>query len=313
MWDELADIEDSAIFGVLPTPASLLEDVRTVSTEGTIEEVPSYLLSRSGLVDKGRLTDAGSALFKLAWVLRKNSESEVALGQALRQLTPIQVIEQELRGFGPVPEEGVLDLLNQHRAASRNLSVGEMRPTLRWLSKVGVIAYSMKLKTVRSLAPAPDAALAGEVGAIASMVSPKTPYLNVVRLRRVLRGLKGVVWWADPHFGSRALEELAEELHSGVVTHVRILSGDAENVLAEKPWKDFLRFRAEMAGKSITAEWRVDGRTSRDWHDRWLVGDNTAWNIPPINSLLKNDYSEMLPASVRPPLDEWWNRSVVRS
>jgi hypothetical protein len=276
-----------------------------------MEPSVGYLLSRCGLVEDGELTEAGRALFKLAWVLRKDDEAAIALGQALRQLTPLQVIEQELRGMGQVPEEGVLDLLMHHRAVSTATTVADLRPLLRWLNKVGVLTYSTKLKTVRSLLPAPDAALAGEIQAIASMISPKTPYLNVVRLRRVLRPLRGVIWWADPHFAARALEELAEELDTQVVAEVRILTGNAPNVLSERSGKDFTRFSAEMAAKGVAAEWRVD--PSRDWHDRWLADDRVAWNVPPVNTLFKNDYSEIYPTSERPPLESWWGRSTPRA
>lgn len=302
--------DDSEVFAV--TPTRLLEAVRSAASAASVEPDCAYLLARCGLIESGDLTEAGRALFKLAWVLRKSDEAQQALGQALRQLTPIQVIEQELRGLGAVPEAGVLDLLVQHRAVGPDATVEYLRPTLRWLNGVGVLVYSTKLKAVRSLAPAPDAALAGEVQAIAAMVSPRTPYLNVVRLRRILRPLKGVVWWADPHFGARALEELAEELDTSVVTEVHILSGDAENVVSPKSMKDYERFRAEMANKGVAVEWRVDGKSTRDWHDRWVADDKTAWNVPPINTLLKNDYSEISPASERPPLADWWSRSAPR-
>jgi hypothetical protein len=303
-------LDDSSIFGV--PPQQLLSAIRVAASSGGVEPAPKYLLARCGLLGQTQLTDAGLALFKLAWVMRKEEEANQALGQALRQLTPLQVIEQELRGLGPVPEEGVLDLLHQHRAVSSETTVANIRPLLRWLSGVGVLTYSTKLKTVRSLAPAPSAALAGEVQAIASMISPRTPFLNVVKLRRVIRPLKGVVWWADPHFGVRALEELAEELELKYVTEVRIISGDAESVISAKSLKDFGRFQQEMANCGIQAQWRVDGRATRDWHDRWLGDGKVVWNVPPINTLFKNDYSEISPASERPPFDDWWLRAIPR-
>lgn len=309
-----SELDDSVLFRV--AAADLLDAVRSAgsSRSAVLAPTSAYLLRRCGLLDdKLSLTEAGRALFKLAWVLRKDTEAQQALGQALRQLTPIQVIEQELRGLGQVPEEGVLDLLHQHRAAGDDLGLPDLRATMRWFNSVGVLVYAPKYKTVRSLAPAPDAALAGEVQAIAAMVSPKTPYLNVVRLRRILRPLRGVVWWADPHFGARALEELAEELDTTVVTEVRIISGDAENVVSAKSMKDYERFQAEMVTKGVAVEWRIDSKVTRDWHDRWVADDKTVWNVPPINTLLKNDYSEISPASERPPLAEWWGRSSPRS
>jgi hypothetical protein len=302
--------DDSEIFSV--QPQWLLDGVRAVASGNEIDDVARYLLSRCGLVKSGELTNAGLALFKLAWVLRNQKDAEAALGQALRQLTPLQVIEQELRGLGPVIEDGVLDLLRHHRAVPDDMTVAELRPMLRWFNGVHVLAYSTKLKSVRSFAPAPDAALAGEVGAIASMVSPRTPYLNVVKLRRILRPLRGTIWWADPHFHPRALEELAEEVDVEAVTGIRVLSGDADNVVSARSLADFRRFQAEMAGKNISSEWRIDSRRTRDWHDRWIADDKTIWNVPPINTLFKNDYSEILPGTERPPLETWWNRASPR-
>lgn len=303
-------MEDGLIFE--HTPQELLNGVRAATTGESIDEEIAYLLGRMGLLLDTELTDAGRALFKLGWVLRRTDDAIAALGQAARQLTPIQVVEQELHGLGAVPEDGVLDLLVQHRAISAPVDGSNLRTTWRWLNSVKVLVYSTKNKTVRALAPTPDAALAGEVQAIAAMISPKTPYLNVVKLRRVIRQLRGVVWWIDAHFSARAFEELAEELDTSQVSEVRILSGDAENVLTKRSRGDLDRFVAEMAGKGVAVEWRVDPRGARDWHDRWLAADKVVWNVPPVNTLFKSDYSEIYPSTERPPLDEWWSRASPR-
>lgn len=117
------------------------------------------------------------------------------------------------------------------------------------------------------------------------------------------------MWWADRHFGTRALEELAEDIQPESVTRIRILSGSSPGVVTTRVAKDFRRFQLEMAGKAVSAEWRVDTSAS-DWHDRWLVDDHGPFNVPPINTLFKNDHSEILPTSGRPPVDEWWARSI---
>jgi hypothetical protein len=301
-------LDDSVVFDL--TPDDLLGGIRAASSGTLTSADVAYVLERVGLVKDSNLTEPGSGLFRLAWVLRKQDDAELALAQAVRLLTPVQVIEQELRGMGAVPEEGVVDLLHHHRAIPMEYGANAIRSLLRWLNKTGVIVYSTKTKSVRSLAPAPDAALAGEVQAIAAMISPKTPYRNVVKLRRVIRPMRGVVWWADPHFAVRALEELAEELETSEITEIRILSGDQASVLSDKSGKDFKRFSEEMALKGVTASWRADPQ--RDWHDRWLADDKAAWNVPPVNTLYKNDYSEITPASERPPLQEWWDRSSDR-
>ena len=109
------------------------------------------------------------------------------------------------------------------------------------------------------------------------------------------------------------MEELAAELDVHLIKEIRIISGDAESVLTERSFKDLRRFKAEMSNYGVTAEWRVDQRGIRDWHDRWVADRTVVWNVPPINTLLKNDYSEIYPASERPPLEEWWARSSTRA
>jgi hypothetical protein len=302
-------VDDYALF--LTNPAELLDRLRTVATATPGESELDPLLTRMGLLKKSALTAAGNALFKTAWVLRKESEALRQLGLAMRALLPVQVIEQELLHFGAIPEEGALELLKLHRAAPLDLPVDTARRTFRNLAQVGLVVYSSKFKTVRAVAPPAEEARAGEERRLAAMVSPKTPFLNVVRLRRILRSMTGTVWWADRHFGARAFEELAEELDSERVSEVRIVSGAAENVVTPRSLKDYERFRAEMAVKGVAAEWRVDNAAS-DWHDRWLVGDSGAWNVPPVNTLFKNDHSELLPTDARPPLEEWWARSTPR-
>ena len=102
-----------------------------------------------------------------------------------------------------------------------------------------------------------------------------------------------------------------DELDPSKVIELRIISGAAESVLSAKSYRDYLRFQEEMATKDIAVEWRVDG--TREWHDRWLVDSSKVYNVPPVNSLFANQYSEILASDERPPVDEWWKRSTPRS
>lgn len=268
------------------------------------------VLQEVGLAGDEALVDDGLRLYQVAWVRRDFGEARRLLGQALRAMMPAQVIEQELRGYGAVPEEGVLDLLRLHRAVPMDLPLDKVRAAFRWMNTCGLVVYSRKDKTVRAVAAEPEALVGGE-GGLAAMISPRTPFSNVARLRRVLRSQRGVLTWADPHFGTRALEELVFEVDPQAVTEVRILSGDAQNVLSPKSWKDFERYREEMKAKGVEAEWRVD--RTRDWHDRWLRSDAGLWNMPPVNNLFQNQYSEILPSMADVPVDEWWDRAEVRT
>jgi hypothetical protein len=310
MTPTAALVHDSAIFSM--TPEDILLGLHQVASGTTPDPSVDHILRRTGLATDSGLTTAGVALFKTAWVLNDEQESRRSLGLALRALVPIQVLEQELLQFGAVPDSGALELLRLHRCLSPDLQVESVRSFFRRFAPTGLFVYSNKYKTVRALEPPSDEVRAGEGRGLAAMVSPKTPFMNVVRLRRMIRTLAGVVWWADRHFGVRALEELAEELEPERVDQIRILSGTAPNVLTARSMKDFEGFRDEMRNKGIESEWRVD-HAAGDCHDRWIGDDSGAWNMPPVNTLFKNDYSEMLPTDSRPPFEEWWARASPRT
>ena len=141
--------------------------------------------------------------------------------------------------------------------------------------------------------------------ATARVIRPEEPFSNLVRLRSILRDSEEFIYWADLHFSARALEELIVTLDPAVVRVVRILSGP-DNV-NDRAKKDFERFRDELEQKGVTAEWRV---LSGFAHDRFIITKSVCYNDPPINSLLKGSYSEILKTPNRPPFDEWWGKAA---
>lgn len=303
--------DGEVLFGV--EQEGLLTGVKRLGTgETVLDEKVAQVLALTGLSQDGvQLSPSGLDLYRAAFVVRDDNATDRLVGQALRALLPIQVLAQELGNAPAITEDGAVSLLALHRVVTPDFTADDARLTFRWLNDVGVIVYSRKLKTVRFIPDDPGAAKAGEVANLSAMVSPRTPYSNVARLRKVLRIQAGVVTWADQHFGARAFEELVDELDPTKVTELRIISGGAENVLTAKSYRDYERFQQEMATKGIAVEWRVDA--TREWHDRWLVDASKAFNVPPVNSLFANQYSEILATDQRPPVDEWWDRSAPRT
>jgi SNF2 family DNA or RNA helicase len=135
----------------------------------------------------------------------------------------------------------------------------------------------------------------------AVVISPETPFSNVANLRAILRDCEEFIWWADPHFGARGLEELIVSVDPALTREVRILSGPAN--VDERAKRDFARFKEELLKKGISAEWKVMREFS---HDRFILGKNSCYNVPPINSLLRGSYSELIKTPNRPPFNDWW-------
>jgi len=143
-------------------------------------------------------------------------------------------------------------------------------------------------------------------GPQALLVTPGRPYTNVMQLRRILREARSYVWWVDMHFAARALEELVEGVDHSRIREIRILSGP-DNV-NDRAKRDFQRFRAEMERASIRVAWRVV--RERVAHDRYIITEGKSYNVPPVNSLLRGSYSEILLTPNVPPFETWWAQGV---
>lgn len=137
------------------------------------------------------------------------------------------------------------------------------------------------------------------------VVKPEEPYSNVLKLRQLLRESEEYIWWVDPHFPARGLEELIASIDPALVREVRILSGPAN--VDQRAKHDFTRFREELSNKGIAAEWRILREFS---HDRFIISKNRCYNVPPINSLLRGQYSEISQTPNEPPFKQWWEKAI---
>jgi hypothetical protein len=251
---------------------------------------------------RNELTGEGDA-FDTAWtVYRDRDEAERLLREAYLQLEETSALMQGLHGRKSVPVDGALHLLARHHLADP-ADVSGFRAYLQVLNDMGIVAYSKKLQTVRVLAPMPAEEDEDTPSPRIRVVERERPYSNILHLRETLRACRGHVWWADPQFSRKGLEPLVHEADASRISEIRILSGPAR--VGPDAEKDFKRFVTEMENLGITAEWRVVEKPDQDFHDRFIVSRDRAWNVPPIDTLYKGDYSELSETSA-PPFAKWW-------
>jgi hypothetical protein len=238
-------------------------------------------------------------VFEEAYFIYDDAETARAIWRdALMSLPATQALMQGLHGRGPVSVAGTHHLLARHRFATTQ-DERMVRNFLTVLNAAGIVAYSNKLQTVRILAPLPE-----ELAAVVRVVERDRPYSNVLALREILRSCEGYIWWAEPHLPRKALEPLSYEADVASISEIRLLSADKH--IDDMTQRDFKRFAAEMANRGIQAEWRVIPSSQMQWHDRFILGRRQAWNVPPVNTLFKGDYSEAARTPARPPFEDWW-------
>lgn len=139
-------------------------------------------------------------------------------------------------------------------------------------------------------------------------LSPETPFTNEMHMREIVRQSDSYIHWFDKYFTRKGLEYLIDEVDPDRIEQVKILTGTAQT--DHRLRSAFQKFKEEMEAQGVTVEMRVlSGETVHDIHDRWLLAENQAYNIPSINTVGRSQYAEITEAASRPPFMDWWDES----
>jgi hypothetical protein len=234
-------------------------------------------------------TDLGDEYYKAGFILDDPAQCRQLLMRALLRDPVATCILQELWGHQPVGPEQLLALIKRRRWLPPSASADALGSLLYMLNHVGLIKYSKRDGRITVLY---NPHVPEEEGLPENIIiAPEAPYTNIRWLRQILRACRGSIMWFDKHFERQALEPLSEVTDANLVKEVTILSSDDH--LAPSV-TDFKRLQQELANKGVVLRWFFKPKAQfQQEHDRWIVGDNLAYNIPPVRSLFKGQLSEL--------------------
>lgn len=137
-------------------------------------------------------------------------------------------------------------------------------------------------------------------------LDPARPYSNELALKKIVRGLRGRVFWWEQHMDRKVLEVLIDTLDSTQVTELRLLSGPAN--ISAKTKRAFERFVAEMTGQGVDCNWRIlDASKARNLHARVLFDDDKTFELPPLNSLYRGTVDSIRTSGIpHDPFEQAW-------
>lgn len=264
-----------------------------------------------GLADDSEppgLTELGERYWKAKFVLEDTGAARDALASLLKDHPVVSAFCAALWGAGDRPVMGALRLIRQLTKSADDVA------NRRWLglmNSAGLITYNQKYPTLRVLYNPGELAPPAEVDVrettAGHVISPDTPYSNLLALRKVLRAGRDFIWWYEQHMPPKVLEVLLAELDGTKVTDVRILSGPANVTEALKG--EFGRFATEMRKtRKVTVQWRVLTKAEAfKRHDRIILSKDMAKNLPPVNTVLAGSVGEILPSEITTrEYEEWW-------
>lgn len=287
----------------IPSVEAVIDGVKRTAYGEPSTRIQISLIEMGICTTDGRLTRVGKLLEEAYFVTGDTAKVAEQLTGAYRRLASVQAIVQSLRGRGNVPLVGLLHLMVVHNFLGRD-DLPSLRAAVDFLGKLGIVSYNRRNQTLRVELGVEDESTDAPV---IRVIDPDKPYSNLLNLRKIFRESQDYLYWADPHLERKALELLIDEVDVANIQDVRLLSGPAH--INEKTRKDYSRFKVEMERRGVSVSWRVQVK-DRDWHDRFIISAKNVWNVPPLNSLLKGDYSEAWNTSTLPPFDSWWDRSV---
>lgn len=236
------------------------------------------------------MTDAGTRYFQAQFIRGDERSATEVLRDALLGLPPVIAVAQLLDGVAGRTRESVETALRSQGFGQR-LKDRDVGFFVALLNRAGIIRYNKASGAIEILVhPARRQEPPTSV-----FISPSTPFGNRVWLGRILEEATGDLRWLDKHFTPAAFESLWEAVNGNRVSKVRILSlYMADPHAGKKAKRDFENLRIELAARGVTLEWRViDSTLIRDTHDRWVIGDSSARNIPNVNAILSGQHSEL--------------------
>jgi hypothetical protein len=257
-------------------------------------------LAALGWVESNGPNELAIAFYELLFERGEEAAALELYRDAVLAWPVTQALVQGLHGRGTVAFDQVLHFLARHRMVAIE-AAPVARSLLTLLNKAGVLTWSNKNQTVRMLAKPPDDTI--EPSPAIRVIEKERPFSNALHIRQMLRDCSQYIWWVEPHLPRKALEHLVAEGDGERISQIRLISMPQDDPLLAK---DFERFAREMKALGIDAQWRLVPRETLALHDRYIIGATKVWNLPPVNSIHKGDYSEAFPTPNRPPFEQWW-------
>ncbi|MDP3296232.1 MAG: hypothetical protein Q8N09_01350 [Thermodesulfovibrionia bacterium] len=290
---------------------AFLESMDFIKTEEKEKVVQGYdFITSNNIENKIKeisvsLTSFGKEYYNQKYIKNNGVEAKRILGEALKLHPAVILISQVLSGSKNIKRINIYNLLKHHNFHLDFQDV-VLNNFLEILKLGGIVSYNKNTRDVKVLWQQDITQIPAH-----QFISPETPFSNIKRLQEIIKSLKGTAYWIDKHFDKKAFEILADSLDASKLNSFVIISGDQNKT--QSAVNEFLRLRAELHNKGITIEWKtiIDQDILSSFHDRWLCDSITAWNIPPVNTILKGQESEMLKTSNKPNISKLLKHSSL--
>lgn len=247
------------------------------------------------------LTPTGKELYKALFVTRRYETAHQILQSVAANEPVITLFVHTFFGQDKVRLEQLRDLLRLERTEGADYDTN-LHDFLELLEGFGIVECDKRWWTFRVLTDLPFVGQ-GLPSGQAFLLSPKTPFSNRQRIKDILAQLSGHIYWLDKHFRKEALAWLIDAIDGTRADRVTIVSGvDNVNRSALADYRDAVK---ELRHDGVVLEWKVIPKEQAHvLHDRWIWDETQAFNVPPVGSILANQFAEINPTTNRPNIPD---------
>jgi hypothetical protein len=265
------------------------------------------------MASEATLAEPGDRYFHARFIDEDEAgATEVLRHQMLTICPEAAAICQRLANRPQVPR-GIAGTVLRSQGFGSDLTDRKLGTLLALMDRAGVITYAKREAQFTVIAkPLSEPDLPTSM-----FISPDTPWSNRAWLRRLLGECRGVIYWLDKHFLPEGLDFIGAAADGAHVTEVRVLSLALQENETRKARRAYRDLATELQTRGIRFEWRfIDSKDLRDTHDRWVISEDRAWNIPNLNAILSGQHSEIVATDngeeLRKMFESAWSKAPPR-
>ena len=278
-------------------PGSAATSFEFLATLGFVEE------------DRRQLSPTGLQYFRLRFIDENAAAAVEILRNQLLTCCPEAAAICQLLTNRPKAGRMAAETVLRSQGYGEGLTGRRLGSLLALMAQAQLIEYPRGEGAFRVLArPLREHDLLASV-----FIAPDTPWSNRKWLARLLDDCRGYIYWFDKHFVPEGLDFIGESADGGRISDVRVLSLPIEANQTRRAKRASADLAKELLGRGITFEWRfAQSADLRDTHDRWVITEGRAWNLPNLNAILSGQHSEItastMPDTLRAMFEKLWLR-----
>jgi hypothetical protein len=180
--------------------------------------------------------------------------------------------------------------------------------------RLGIGIFIINGKNLSLLIPSRTATIEQIRSEGITVIAPNKPYGNILALKKCFRECKEYLHWLERNLPKKVFEIIYEGLKDGDIDgvgEVKLLRGFDETV-DERYRSEVERLRGELVDHDVNVELRVicSKKVSNSIHGRFIYTKGQQFQLPPLNSILANQWDNIFKEVKFPPFEEYWKHGL---